>query len=156
MRCRFGNYIGKYESEWRSYLFFCSFSFKNLGMPRRSKRIRTGFVSERWVLFAVPSIVVHKGSRSHSRPDSPTVVVRGGMPTLPSSRQGFVASGSNASYQNSTEPDMLDGNANPNVGSSPASNSHHRGGTPSCPPDNKSDTENKNFRNRVRVVCECA
>lgn len=100
----------------------------------------------------IPSIVVHKGSRSHSRPDSPTVVVRGGMPTLPSSRQGFVASGSNASYQNSTEPDMLDGNANPNVvsGSSPASNSHHRGGAPSCPPpDNKSDAESKNFRNRT-------
>ncbi|XP_012349861.1 putative uncharacterized protein DDB_G0285119, partial [Apis florea] len=98
------------------------------------------------VLFPVPSIVVHKGSRSHSRPESPTVVVRGGMPTLPPSRQGFAASGSNALYRNST--DMLDGNANPSVASSPTSNSHHRG-TPSCPPADKSDTENKNFRNRT-------
>lgn len=101
-------------------------------------------------VVSVPSIVVHKGSsRSHSRPESPTVVVRGGMPSLPSSRQGFVISGSNTSYQNSPESDMIDGNANPNVGSSPTSNSHHRS-SPSCPPD-KSDTENKNFRTRVRV-----
>ncbi|CAL7933211.1 unnamed protein product [Xylocopa violacea] len=97
----------------------------------------------------IPSIVVHKGSRSHSRPESPTVVVRGGMPSLPSSRQGFVISGSNTSYQNSPESDMIDGNANPNVGSSPAPNSLHRS-SPSCPPD-KSDTENKNFRNRTNT-----
>lgn len=44
---------------------------------------------------------------------------------------------------------MIDGNANPNVGSSPTQNSLHRS-SPSCPPD-KSDSENKNFRTRVRV-----
>ncbi|XP_050593054.1 R3H domain-containing protein 1-like isoform X2 [Bombus affinis] len=97
----------------------------------------------------IPSIVVHKGSRSHSRPESPTVVVRGGMPSLPSSRQGFVISGSNTSYQNSSESDMIDGNANPNVGSSPTQNSLHRS-SPSCPPD-KSDSENKNFRTRTNT-----
>ncbi|XP_017884862.1 cAMP-regulated phosphoprotein 21 isoform X3 [Ceratina calcarata] len=93
----------------------------------------------------IPSIVVHKGSRSHSRPDSPTVVVRGGMPSLSSTKQGFV---SNASYQDSPDSDMIDGNTNPNVGSSPASNSLHRGG--SCPSE-KSETENKNFRNRTNT-----
>lgn len=71
------------------------------------------------------------------------------MPSLPSSRQGFVISGSNTSYQNSSESDMIDGNANPNVSSSPTQNSLHRS-SPSCPPD-KSDSENKNFRTRVRV-----
>lgn len=98
---------------------------------------------------AVPSIVVHKGSRSHCRPESPTVVVvRGGMPSLPSSRQGLAINGSDPSHRNSSESDMIDGDANPNAGPSPASNSLHRA-SPTCPPD-KSDTENKNFRNRVR------
>ncbi|XP_076293139.1 uncharacterized protein LOC143215156 isoform X3 [Lasioglossum baleicum] len=99
------------------------------------------------LVVAVPSIVVHKGSRSHSRPESPTVVVGGGMPSLPSSRQGFVIGGPNASYQSNSESDMIDGNANSNVGSLP---SLHRT-SPSCPPD-KADTENKNFRNRVKLL----
>lgn len=114
---------------------------------------------EYYVIVTVPSIVVHKGSRSHSRPESPTVVVVGGMPSLPSCRQGFVIGGPNASYQSNSESDMIDGNANPNVGSSP---SLHRT-LPSCPSD-KTDTENKNFRNRVcftsswhssKVKCQC-
>lgn len=67
---------------------------------------------------------------------------------MPSSRQSFVIGSSNASYQASSDSDMIDGNANPNVGSSP---SLHRA-SPSCLPD-KSDTENKNFRNRVRTPC---
>lgn len=99
-------------------------------------------------MISVPSIVVYKGSRSQNRPESPTVVVRGGMPSLPSSRQGLAVSGSGAPHQNASESDMIDGNANPNVGTSPASNSLHHP-APSCPPTDKSDTESKNLRNRV-------
>ncbi|XP_032669191.1 R3H domain-containing protein 1-like isoform X4 [Odontomachus brunneus] len=97
----------------------------------------------------IPSIVVYKGSRSQDRPESPTVVVRGGMPSLPSSRQGLAVSGSGAPHQNASESDMIDGNANPNIGTAPASNSLHHP-APSCPPD-KSDTESKNFRNRTNT-----
>jgi hypothetical protein len=106
----------------------------------------------RVVMIPVPSIVVYKGSRSQDRPESPTVVVRGGMPSLPSSRQGLAVSGSGggAPHQDASESDMIDGNANPNAGTSPAPNSLHRS-APSCPPPDKSDTENKNFRNRVCV-----
>lgn len=104
----------------------------------------------RVVMIPVPSIVVYKGSRSQDRPESPTVVVRGGMPSLPSSRQGLAVSGSGAGapHQDASESDMIDGNANPNAGTSPAPNSLHRP-APSCPPPDKSDTESKNFRNRV-------
>ncbi|KAG7210327.1 hypothetical protein KM043_011865 [Ampulex compressa] len=98
----------------------------------------------------IPSIVVHKGSgRSHSRPESPTVVVRGGMPSLPSSRQGLVVGGSSAPYCSSSVSDMIDGNANPNVGTSPAPSSLHRS-SPSCPTE-KQDNENKGFRNRANT-----
>ncbi|KZC05805.1 R3H domain-containing protein 1 [Dufourea novaeangliae] len=69
------------------------------------------------------------------------------MPSHPSSRQGFVIGGPNASYKNSPEPDMIDGNANSNVGSSP---SLHRTSPSSCPSD-KTDTENRNFRNRANT-----
>ncbi|XP_036150276.1 cAMP-regulated phosphoprotein 21-like, partial [Monomorium pharaonis] len=98
----------------------------------------------------IPSIVVYKGSRSQDRPESPTVVVRGGMPSLPSSRQGLAVSGSGggASLQDASESDMIDGNANPNVGTTSVPNSLHRP-APSCPPPVKSDTESKNFRNRT-------
>jgi len=111
----------------------------------------------RVVMIPVPSIVVYKGSRSQDRPESLTVVVRGGMPSLPSSRQGLAVSGSGggAPHQDASESDMIDGNANPNAGTSPAPNSLHRS-APSCPPPDKSDTENKNFRNRVcACVCVC-
>lgn len=102
-------------------------------------------------MIPVPSIVVYKGSRSQDRPESPTVVVRGGMPSLPSSRQGLAISGGSgggALHQDALESDMIDGNAN--VGTSSATNTFHRP-PPSCPPPDKSDTESKNFRNRVRV-----
>ncbi|XP_077263442.1 uncharacterized protein LOC143898113 isoform X1 [Temnothorax americanus] len=100
----------------------------------------------------IPSIVVYKGSRSQDRPESLTVVVRGGMPSLPSSRQGLAVSGSGggAPHQDASESDMIDGNANPNVGSTPAPNSLHRPAS-LCPPPDKSDTESKNFRNRTNT-----
>lgn len=103
-------------------------------------------------MIPVPSIVVYKGSRSQDRPESPTVVVRGGMPSLPSSRQGLAISGGSgggALHQDALQSDMIDGNAN--VGTSSATNTFHRS-PPSCPPPDKSDTESKNFRNRVRVL----
>lgn len=108
-----------------------------------------------YVVITVPSIVVYKGSsRSQDRPESPTVVVQGGMPSLPSSEQGLAVGGSGALHQNASESDMIDnGNANPSVGTSPSSNSLHRPAF-SCPLD-KSDTENKNFRNRVCVIDCC-
>lgn len=93
-------------------------------------------------VFSVPSIVVHKGSRSQSRPESPTVVVcGGGMPSLSSSKQSLVV-GASTSFSN-TESDMIDGNANP-PNETTTSNPQHR----STPPDK--DTE-KNYRNRVRI-----
>ncbi|XP_020283398.1 cAMP-regulated phosphoprotein 21 isoform X2 [Pseudomyrmex gracilis] len=99
----------------------------------------------------IPTIVVYKGSRSQDRPESPTVVVRGGgMPSLPSARQGLAVSGSGAGapHQDASESDMIDGNANPNFSTSPApSNSLHRP-APSCPSSDKSDTESK-FRSRA-------
>ncbi|XP_051172689.1 R3H domain-containing protein 1 isoform X1 [Leptopilina boulardi] len=86
----------------------------------------------------IPSIVVHKGNRSQSRPESPTVVVcGGGMPSLSSSKQSLVV-GASASFSN-TDSDMIDGNANPP--NETTSNPQHR----STPPDKDSD---KNFRNR--------
>ncbi|XP_033216075.1 R3H domain-containing protein 1 isoform X2 [Belonocnema kinseyi] len=88
----------------------------------------------------IPSIVVHKGSRSLSRPESPTVVVcGGGMPSLPSSKQSLVV-GTSASFS-STDSDMIDGNANPSNESS--TNPQHR----LAPPD-KPESE-KNYRNRA-------
>lgn len=93
---------------------------------------------------------MYKGSRSQDRPESPTVVVRGGMPSLPSSRQGLAVSGGGAPHQDASESDMIDGNANPNVGTTPAPSSLHRPAS-LCPPPDKSDTESKNFRNRVCV-----
>ncbi|TGZ57420.1 R3H domain-containing protein 1 [Temnothorax longispinosus] len=74
------------------------------------------------------------------------------MPSLPSSRQGLAVSGSGggAPHQDASESDMIDGNANPNVGSTPAPNSLHRPAS-LCPPPDKSDTESKNFRNRTNT-----
>lgn len=105
-------------------------------------------------VITVPSIVVYKGSRSQDRPESPTVVVRGGMPSLPSSRQGLAVSGGSgggAPYQDASESDMIDGNANSNVSTTPATNSLHRPASSCPPPPDKSDTDNKIFRNRVRM-----
>lgn len=99
----------------------------------------------------IPSIVVYKRSRSQDRPESPTVVVQGGMPSLPSSKQGLAISGcGGAPHQDASESDMIDGNANPNVGTSPVPNSLHRPAS-SCSPSDKSDTESKNFRNRTNT-----
>ncbi|XP_076390941.1 uncharacterized protein LOC100881273 isoform X1 [Megachile rotundata] len=128
----------------------CHNSFWNKGTPH-FLAISKGKLSFSSAVEKLPSIVVHKGSRSHSRPESPTVVVRGGMPSVSSTRQGFVVGErSNALYRNSSETDMIDGNVNPNVASSPTSNSVQHRASPSCPPD-KTDTENKNFRNRTNT-----
>ena len=92
---------------------------------------------------------MYKRSRSQDRPESPTVVVQGGMPSLPSSKQGLAISGcGGAPHQDASESDMIDGNANPNVGTSPVPNSLHRPAS-FCSSSDKSDTESKNFRNRV-------
>ncbi|KYN11654.1 R3H domain-containing protein 1 [Trachymyrmex cornetzi] len=73
------------------------------------------------------------------------------MPSLPSSKQGLAISGcGGAPHQDASESDMIDGNANPNVGTSPVPNSLHRP-TSSCSPSDKSDTESKNFRNRTNT-----
>lgn len=102
---------------------------------------------------------MHKGSgsRSQSRPESPTGE-SGGMPALPSSRHALLAGGNCGGYAEGTEdPEMIDA-GNVNAGStiqSTTNNNSHRAiapvvAVPSCPPDkNSSETDTKNFRNRV-------
>ncbi|XP_015602787.1 cAMP-regulated phosphoprotein 21 isoform X2 [Cephus cinctus] len=94
----------------------------------------------------IPSIVVHKGSRSQSQPESPATVC-GGMPSLPSSRHGLILDASNTTYPGASVTDMIEGDTNgANLGSQ---NTIHRA-TLSCPVVDK-DTENKNFRNRANT-----
>ncbi|KAJ8679575.1 hypothetical protein QAD02_015362 [Eretmocerus hayati] len=86
---------------------------------------------------AVPSIVVHKGGRSDSRPGSPsTLVCEGGMPSLPASRQQALALGSSSH----SDSDMIEANV---------SNQLHRSASvSSSSPHNPTDTEIKNYRNK--------
>lgn len=115
-----------------------------------------------YVWISVPSIVIPKGSRSPSRPDSPTsgtVGVPGGMPSLGTTRQGLGTGGGaseieigNVFYPNVTEADMIDGgNANPSSSPPITTNTIHRPSPSSCCSQEKSETENKNFRNRVSM-----
>ncbi|XP_016838556.1 cAMP-regulated phosphoprotein 21 isoform X2 [Nasonia vitripennis] len=92
----------------------------------------------------IPSIVVHKGGRSESRPESPcTLVCEGGMPSLPASRQQQALAGGSSS---SSDSDMIEA---ANVSSRELHRSASESGSSSSKGPN--DTETKNYRNRANT-----
>ncbi|XP_034951813.1 protein encore isoform X2 [Chelonus insularis] len=104
----------------------------------------------------IPSIVVHKGSRSQSRPSSPIGPSSTGMPALPSAKNALVTGAINEAYSGSVDDEeMLDGDVNIAVENLSSGNTINRPTSlpvPSCqpsPPDK--DPESNNFRNRANT-----
>ncbi|XP_008560142.1 R3H domain-containing protein 1 isoform X1 [Microplitis demolitor] len=102
----------------------------------------------------IPSIVVHNGNRSQSRPVSPTGPSSAEMPALPTAKNALVSGDS--SYSTAGDQDMIDSNVNVTIENLSSGNTINRPTSlpvPSCqasPPD-KIDSESNNFRNRTNT-----
>lgn len=100
---------------------------------------------------------MHKGSRSQSRPESPTGPLSAGMlPAVQSVKNALLSNATtNINFTNSNNTsEMLDENVNVDIDNITAANAPHRPNSlpvPSCQPSSpdKTDTESNNYRNRV-------
>lgn len=120
---------------------------------KKKKRKKLVDVVAKIINVSVPSIVVHNGNRSQSRPVSPTGPSSAEMPALPTAKNALVSGDS--SYSTAGDQDMIDSNVNVTIENLSSGNTINRPTSlpvPSCqasPPD-KIDSESNNFRNRVR------
>ncbi|XP_074107336.1 uncharacterized protein LOC141532758 isoform X1 [Cotesia typhae] len=102
----------------------------------------------------IPSIVVHKGNRSQSRPVSPTGPSSAGMPALPTGKNVLVSGGT--AYSTLGDQEMIDSDVNVTI------ENLSSGNTVTCPtslpvpscqpsPPDKIDSESNNYRNRANT-----